>query len=67
MGPDLRFAIDIGGPFTDLAIAFPDGASKALQERDDSGRSGRGGTGAIRRGAAADLGLAIEAVLNVFE
>ena len=27
MGPDLRFAVDIGGMFTDLDIAFSDGAS----------------------------------------
>jgi N-methylhydantoinase A/oxoprolinase/acetone carboxylase beta subunit len=27
MGPDLRFAVDIGGTFTDLAIALSDRAS----------------------------------------
>ncbi len=56
MGPNLRFAVDIGGTFTDLAIALPDGASR-LYKSASTPADPVAAVLAVFDGAAADLGV----------
>ena len=60
---DLRFAVDIGGTFTDLAIALPDGTSRLYKSASTPTDPVAAVLG-VFDGAAADLGLEARALLS---
>ena len=62
MARDLRFAVDTGGTFTDLAIAFPDGGLRLYKSASTPADPVAAVLAAFET-AAADLGVARRALL----
>ena len=63
MARDLRFAVDTGGTFTDLAIAFPDGGLRLYKSASTPADPVAAVLAAFET-AAADLGMAGRALLE---